>query len=145
MDYYFLQKRYRTLDNQITEIFNQTCPDAKGLKYTDQKIQHMKTKIGEIKKSALSLPGIGGDWMVLDLLKDISLRVSESLDVHVTRMIVDPEGVQIKGETDTFNTVDNLKKGLERSAYFDSVTINAANLDRTGKRVQFEIKLQRKK
>jgi hypothetical protein len=67
------------------------------------------------------------------------------MDVRVIRLVVDPEGVQIKGETDTFNTVDIIKKGLEPSEYFSAVTITSANLDRSGKRVKFEIKLQRAK
>jgi YbbR domain-containing protein len=58
-------------------------------------------------------------------------------------MVIDPETVRISGETDTFNTVDNIKTGLEPSDYFSTVTITSANLDRSGKRIQFEIKLQR--
>ena len=86
---------------------------------------------------------MGSDKKVLDLLKDISERVPGALDVHVTSMVVDPDTVRISGETDTFNTVDSLKNGLEKSTYFSEVTISAANLDRSGKKVQFELKLQR--
>jgi hypothetical protein len=142
VDYYFLKKRYRMLDKQITGIFRQTLPDVKRIV---DPVHQMRVKINEIKKSALSLPGISGNRKVLDLLRDISLRVPGSLDVKVTRMVVDPEGVQIKGETDTFNTVDIIKKGLEPSEYFSAVTISSANLDRSGERVKFEIKLQRAK
>ena len=142
VDYYFLKKRYRMLDKQITGIFRQTLPDVKRIV---DPVQQMTVKIYEIKKSALSLPGIRGDRKVLDLLRDISLRIPGSLDVKVTRMTVEPEIVRIKGETDTFNTVDAIKKGLEPSEYFNAVTISSANLDRSGKRVQFEIKLQRAK
>ena len=39
--------------------------------------------------------------------------------------------------------VDAIKKGLEPSSHFDAVTISSANLDRTGNRVKFEMKLQR--
>ena len=60
---------------------------------------------------------------------------------NVTRMLIDKDTFQIKGETDTFNTVDIIKKGMEKSEYFNSVTINSANLDRSGKRVTFELKL----
>jgi len=141
-DYFFLKRRYRMLDRQITGIFRQTLPDVKRIV---DPVQQMKVKINEIKKSALSLPGIGGDRKILDLLRDISLRVPGSLDVKVTRMVVDPEVVQVKGETDTFNTVDIIKKRLEPSEHFRAVTISSANLDRTGKRVQFEMKLQRAK
>jgi len=142
VDYYFLKKRYRMLNKQITGIFRQTLPDVKRIV---DPVQQMTLKINEIKKSALSLPGIRGDRKALDLLRDISLKIPGSLDVKVTRMTVEPEIVRIKGETDTFNTVDAIKKGLEPSEYFNTVTISSANLDRSGKRVQFEIKLQRAK
>jgi len=142
VDYYFLQKRYKMLDKQITEIFRETFPDVKRIV---DPVQQMMVKVNETKESTLSLPGIGGDRKVIDLLRDISLRVPASMDVRVTTMVVDPEVVQIKGETDTFNTVDIIKKGLGPSEYFSAVTISSANLDRSGNRVQFEIKLQRAK
>jgi general secretion pathway protein L len=56
--------------------------------------------------------------------------------------VVDPDGLMMKGETDTFNTVDTIKKGLEPSAYFKAVTISSANLDQSGNRVRFEMKLE---
>jgi hypothetical protein len=103
----------------------------------------MKVKINEIKKTASSLPGIGTDTKVLDLLGDVSVRIPEPADVNISRMVVDTDTVLMKGETDTFNTVDMIKKGLEPSDYFGSVTISSANLDRSGNRVTFEIKLER--
>ena len=105
----------------------------------------MRIEITQIKKSAFFLPGIGGDYKIVDMLRDISLKVPESLDVKVMSMVIDPEAINIKGETDTFNTVDIIKKGLEPSEYFSAVTISSANLDRSRKRVQFEIKLKRLK
>ncbi len=142
MDYYFLKERYRMLDKQITETFKQTLPAVKRIV---DPLQQMRIEITQIKKSAFSLPGIGDDHKVIDLLRDISIRVPESLDVKVMSMVVDPETVNIKGETDTFNTVDIIKKGLEPSEYFSAVTISSANLNRSRKRVQFEIKLKRVK
>jgi general secretion pathway protein L len=139
-EYYFLKKRYTMLDRQVTEVFRKTLPEVKRIV---DPVQQMKVKISELKTSDLSLLGIGRREKVLDLLRDFSLRVPESLDVRIQSMVVDPENVQIKGETDTFNTVDIIKKGLEPSRYFSTVTISSANLDRSGKRVQFEMKLKR--
>jgi Tfp pilus assembly protein PilN len=141
VDYYLVKKRYTELDQNIREIYKKTFPEVTRI--TDP-LQEMKVKINELNKSSTSAPGIRTDQRVLDLLKDISERVPETVDVRVSSMVVDPETVRISGETDTFNTVDNLKSGLEPSAYFSAVTIAAANLDRSGKRVQFELKLQRK-
>ena len=122
------------------EVFRQTFPEVTRVV---EPVQQMQVKMNEIKASSISIPGMGSDQRVLDLLKDISERVPSALDVHVTSMVVDPETVRISGETDTFNTVDSLKNGLETSTYFSEVTISAANLDRSGKKVQFELKLQR--
>jgi len=140
VDYYFLKKRYNILDQQITQVFRQTLPDVKRIV---DPVHQLKVRINEINKSALSLPGISANRKVLDLLRDISLRVPESADVDMTRIVVDPDAILIRGETDTFNTVDTIKKGLEPSAYFDAVTISSANLDRSGNRVRFEMKLER--
>jgi len=140
-EYYFLKKRYMMLDSQISEIFKQTLPDVTRIV---DPVQQLKAKINELKSSDLSLPGIGRKEKVLDLLQDLSLRIPASLDVKVLSMVVDPETVQIRGETDTFNTVDTIKKGLEPSVYFNEVTISSANLDRSGKRVQFKMSLKRK-
>jgi general secretion pathway protein L len=141
VDYYLLNKQYSMLDEKITEIYRQTFPDAGRIV---DPVEQMKVKIREIKQSELSIPGIGGNQKVIDLLRDISLKIPASLDVTVTSMIVDPESVKMKGETDTFNTVDILKRNLEPSDYFSEVTISSANLDRSGKRVQFEMKMLRK-
>ena len=140
VDYYLMKKRYRILHERITEVFRQTFPDEKRVV---DPVKQMRVNIGEIKKPAFLLPGIKSNQRVLDLLMDVSRGVSKSVDLRVTHLVIDPKTVRIKGETDSFNTVDNIKNSLESSDYFRTVTITSANLNRTGKRVQFEIKLQR--
>jgi len=141
VDYYFLKERYRMLDQRVSEVFSRTFPDVKRIV---DPLQQMRVKVNEVKTSDIAIPGTNPTNKVLDLLKDISGRIPKSLDVHVSRMVIDQETVRISGKTDTFNTVDSIKSGLELSKYFTGVTISSANLDRTGKRIQFEIKLQRK-
>ena len=138
-DYYLLSKRYTMLDQNIKEVFKKTFPEATK---TDFAVEQMRVKIKEMKKSRR--PGVKTQG-VLQILKDISQRVPKSIDMHVTRLVVDPETVRISGDTDTFNAVDTIKNRLEPSAHFSAVTITSANRDRTGKRFQFEIKLQRAK
>ena len=66
-----------------------------------------------------------------------------SLDVGLTNAIFDMETVRLSGRTDTFNTVDKIKNDLESSDYFKTAIISSAKLDRTGSKVEFEIKLER--
>lgn len=139
-DYYLLRKRYTALDQNIKEIFRKTFPEAKRIV---DPVQQMRVKIKEMQNS--TRPGVKANQGILQTLRDISQRVPKSTDMNVTRLVVDPETVRMSGDTDTFNAVDTIKNRLEPSAYFSAVTITTANLDRTGKRVQFEIKLQRAK
>ncbi len=141
VDYYFENKRYHMLDERISEVFRQTFP---GIKRMVDPVQQMKVKIREVKTSAVSVPGVSQGGKMVDILREISQRIPRSLDVHVDRMVVDPETVRIVGTTATFNTVDNIKNELGPSPYFDAVTISSANLDQKGKQVRFEIKLDRK-
>jgi Tfp pilus assembly protein PilN len=105
----------------------------------------MKQKIEDLKKSSVMLPGdISGDQKVLDLINDISQKIPGAVNIDVATMIIDNETVRISGETDSFNTVNSLESGLESSPYFSDVTINKAEHDRSGEKVEFELKLQRK-
>jgi len=142
VDYVALEKRTRELDRKITAVFRKTFPETQRIRAP---LQQMKVKVNELKNASVPIPGMNAGTPVLLLLKDISERVPAASDVRVIRMVIDPETVRISGRTDTFNTVDTVKNGLEPSPYFESVSISSANLDRSGKQVQFEIKLERAK
>ncbi len=140
IDYSHLNRRMNDLDNQIREIFTQTFPDVKRVV---NPVQQMRIKINEMEKDSSVMPAIASNQKVLDLMEDISRRIPETLELQVSRMVIDQETVLLKGKTDTFNTVDSIKKELESSSYYDQVTIASANLDRSGEGVQFELKLSR--
>lgn len=140
VDYRDLKKRNASLDGQIKGIFSQTFPEV--TRVVDP-IHQMKTEISALKNASGVAPGINMDSTSLEILNDISSRIPGDLNIQVDRMVVDQEGVQIRGTTDTFNTVDSIKKGLESSEMYHDVIIASANLDQSGKGVRFEIKMQR--
>ena len=141
IDYYTLKKEYKILSREITSVFKQTLPEV--MRIVDP-VQQLRVKIKELKKSTSLRPEAGTSKKALDLLREISKRIPGSLNVHVNRMVIDTETVKISGKTDTFNEVDKIKNNLETSIQFSGVTISSANLDRTGKGVRFEIKIDRK-
>jgi general secretion pathway protein L len=138
VDYRDLKKRTADLDSRIKEIFTQTFPEITNIV---DPIHQMNTKIGELKNAAAPGGTMGGT--MLETLNDISARIPQDLEVQVDRMVIDQDGIQIRGTTDTFNTVDSIKKGLESSAMYRDVVIASANLDQSGKGVKFEIKMDR--
>ena len=139
IDYQDFKKRSADLDSRIKTMFSQTFPEITNIV---DPIHQMNTKINELKNVSGAAPGMSMDRTVLEILNDISARVPKDLEVQVDRMVVDQDGVQIRGTTDTFNTVDSIKKGLESSEMYRDVVIASANLDQSGKGVRFEIKME---
>ena len=142
LDYRDLKSRNTGLDNRIRELFSQTFPDVTNIV---DPMHQMRTRIAELKSASGTgtVPGISKSNSFLDILNDISERIPAELEIQVDRMVVDQDGIQIRGTTDTFNTVDSIKKGLESSEKYRDVIIASANLDKSGKGVRFEIKMSR--
>jgi general secretion pathway protein L len=140
IDYQDLKKRNDDLDKQIKGIFSQTFPEI--TKIVDP-LHQMRTQVSELKNASGTGPGINIDSRVMEILNDISMKIPADLKIQVDRMVVDQDGVQLRGTTDNFNTVDSIKKGLESSEMYGDVTIASANLDKSGKGVRFEIRMNR--
>ena len=140
VDYYFLEKKHTRLGRGMTDILKATFPEVKRIV---DPLQQMKIKVRELNGASGQELSPYGNAKVLDLLKDISVRLPESLTVIITSMTIDDESIRMSGKTDNFNNVDAIKGALKQSDFFDSVVISAANLDRNGKQVRFELKLRR--
>ena len=137
---YFLKQRAAALDTRMLLLFKKTFPHITRIV---DPVKQAQIEINELKR--ISEPGhvVGMNGKALDLLLEISERLPKSLDLEVSRLVIDPNSVRIKGNTDTYNTVDRVKQGLEKSSLFKTTTISSANLDRGKNRVLFEIKLGR--
>jgi general secretion pathway protein L len=141
-DYYLVKKRYQAAEQRNANLFMQLFPEVKEVKFP---LQQLKQKIDELKKSAVTLPSdINKEQKILDLINDISKRIPKAVDIDVSSLVIDAETVRISGQTDSFNTVNTFKTELEPSSYFSEVVIMPAKLDKSQKRVEFELKLQRK-
>ena len=126
------------LDNRIAAIFRSTFPDVTRIV---DPLQQMKVKIAEAGKDGGGLGLSGTKVRVIDLLDTLSQNIPASLDVTMTRMVVGTDNVMLSGDTLNFNTVDDIKGRLEKSDIFKGVTISSADLDKSGKRVRFKLKL----
>ena len=140
VDYQLLKRQYEAADQQVLQLYRQAFPDEKNI---IRPLDQIKIKVNQISNPAVSFPGIETNQKIVDLLNDISNRLPTSFDLLITNMIIDQTTIRMSGETDSFNTVDSIKNNLEPSGYFSNIVISSAKLDRSGKRVQFEIKLER--
>jgi type II secretion system protein L len=139
LEVYFMNQRRSALDAEITAVFQSTFPEVTRIV---DPLQQMRVKLTDLKKT-LFLPGDGGDTLLnIDILYALSTLIPAATDVELTQLLIGPESVLVSGNTDTFNTVDDIKNRLERQAGFEAVTISSATMEKTDNRVRFKLKVQ---
>ena len=75
------------------------------------------------------------------MLLQISQSIPDNIEVLLNRLTIGADEVTISGETTDFNTVDDIKSRLEKSELFKQITIASANMDKSGKKVLFKLKI----
>jgi hypothetical protein len=139
LETFTLNKRVRHIDDQMAQVFKETFPEVKTVRYP---YQEMKAMMRETNKSAVLQTEPGLHIRSIDILNSISEKIPETITVNFTRLVIQPENVLISGTTDTFNSVDDIKGRLEQIQHFEKVTISSANINRTGNEVQFMLKAE---
>ncbi len=141
VDYTKLLKEQNSLNTQIRAVFTETLPEV--TRVVDP-IQQLQVKIRETRESSMDKDGTLPTITMLDILAEVSANIPESIDIRLARFVVDDNGLRLRGTTDTFNTVDAIKKGLEQSPAFNNVEISSASLDPKSSKIRFELKLTMK-
>jgi Tfp pilus assembly protein PilN len=132
------QQRLAELDRQIEMVFKSTFPEVTRVV---NPLQQMQIKIKEAGDGSIGFNLTGARVRVIDILNALSQQIPSSADVKVNRMVAGADNVVLSGDTDTFNTVDDIKGRLEEADLFKSVTISSADLEKSGNRVRFKLKL----
>ena len=135
---YTLGKRVDALDARLEQMYLSAFP---GSKLTAPALEMMKSKVKELKKA-----GTGSEKSVvqtrsIDVLQQLSQFIPKSIEVTLSRMTIGPDEVTVSGDTAAFNVVDDIKSHLEKSEMFKKITIASANMDKSGQRVLFKLKI----
>jgi len=139
VDYQRMKTARDSLAAEITEIYKETVPGSGRIV---NPVQQLQVKVNELKSATSTGASDDPTLNTLVLLSDISDRLPETLKVTFQRYIYDRKTIRIKGLTDNFNTVDQMKRSLDKSPYFTEVAIVSANVASKENGVRFELKLQ---
>jgi len=139
MEAYTLNKRIRGIESQMAQVFKETFPDVKTIRYP---YQEMQARIRETKKDAAFEAESGPQIRSIDILNSISEKIPENITVNLSQLAIQPDNVLISGTTDTYDSVDSVKSRLEQIQLFKKVTISSANIDRSGNEVRFMLKVE---
>ena len=135
---YTLGKRVNALNSRLEQMLLSAFP---GTRLTSTPLNLMKSKLKDLKKE-----GNGSEKSVvqtrsIDVLLQLSQFIPANIDVTLSRMTIGPDEVTVTGETAAFNVVDDIKSNLEKSALFKKIIIASANMDKSGNKVLFKLKI----
>lgn len=139
LENHLLQKRLDHINAQAEAIFADTFP---GTRRVGDPLSQMKSELRQAQGGGIDTGQAIPQVRAVDILHQLSLMIPKDVDVLINRMALGGDGVTISGETGGFNIVDDIKSRLEQSRIFKQVTIASANMDRSGNKVRFSLKLE---
>lgn len=134
-----LKKERFALTTEIHNVFKATLPNKKRIVAP---VQQLQVAIDEIRKSTTSGNDSALPLTILNTLREISTLIPNSLNVKLGRMVYERTGLRLTGITDSFNTVNSMKKNLEQSPFFSTVTISSTKQNPKDNSIRFELKIK---
>jgi general secretion pathway protein L len=133
------QRDYEDLNGEIRKVFTSTLPE---IKHIVNEVQQMRAKIEELKREPLLSSEAGMEGMsLLDLMREITLRIPEDVQVDIRDLTINKGRVAITGETDSFESVDKIKAGLQKFTGFKQVALTHAKVGGKGDKVEFKFSI----
>lgn len=134
-----MKSKIESIDREIARTVSENFPDLKVIPHAAA--HQMKTRIAELKEKQ-GLPEAFETYVpCIDILHDLCIHLSEKLDLTITRFVKSGQTLLVTGSADGFNTVDEMKKHLEKAQRFKAVDINSASMDKQDKKVKFTMKI----
>ena len=128
--------RLDQLKAETTALFQQNFPEV--TRVVDP-VQQFRSKIAEAKRLATASRNAASGGSVLGVMKDLSERVPEASGFVITALVFDGNKVDIRGEATGFDAAETIKKELETTGRYESISVSSSNV-KQGNRMEFELK-----
>jgi general secretion pathway protein L len=134
-------RRATRLREAIANVYAQTFPDAPpesdAFRALEQRVQSTRELAEHLGVTGTGLSG-------LDVLREISGRIPNELDVSLTELNVERRSVQARGYARDFESVDRIRKELSGVEWFEEVRLTDVVTDprRGGKNFNLTIRLR---
>ena len=128
-------RQLHLLNRQIADV---TAPALDG---TDPALAQaaLKQKIAAMRKRLHLMGGNLGHGSPLDLMLALSRAIPPGLPMQVNDLVVDDTGLKIEGTADSYATVDQVKKALERTPAFGTIQVEHATAGSDPGKIDFRL------
>jgi Tfp pilus assembly protein PilN len=128
-------RQLHLLDRQVQAI---TGP-ALGNSDPAQAQTILKAKISDMSKRLRLMGGSVGHGSPLDVLESLSRALPPGMPAQIEMLQIDDSGMKLEGEADSFTTVDQLKRALERNVDFGQIQLDHASANSESGKVDFHL------
>ncbi|HET6488848.1 MAG TPA: type II secretion system protein GspL [Syntrophales bacterium] len=128
--------RLDQLKAETTALFQSNFPEVTRIV---DPVQQFRSKIAEAKRLATASRNAASGGSVLGVMKDLSERAPEASGFSMTSLVFDGSKVDIRGEATGFDAAETIKKELETTGRYESISVSSSNV-KQGNRVEFELK-----
>ena len=137
LNVHYREERYDAVKAEMRKVFMETFPETRNL--VDEN-QQFKSSVEEMRKKVEALGGgTKGVITSLDILNTLSEKVPKDMQVSVDDIMIDKSKIRVQGETDSFESVEKLKKEFESVSFFRKVDVSDAKLSADQQKVKFRI------
>jgi len=133
--YSIVQSGYGKLDREIKDIYRQTFPDAKS---SADPLRQMRDKVAEAKKR---IGVLGSSTSVLDVMKTVTDGIPKEIRVAFQEFNLDGDRLKLQGEAPSFEAVDKVKAELQKSPFFEDVSVQDTRMGVANK-VKFRVDIK---
>jgi len=134
-NYYSLKNEVEEREARIAEVVKATFPDVRAI---PKPVQYMESEVEKLRDKLNLIQGVEGGPTPLDVLRDISASLPQSMKLTVNEIRYEGENrVKIKGVCDSYQEVTEIEEALSKSEMFESV-----NRDQTGNAVDGKTKFE---
>jgi len=140
VDLHLKERRYQDLKADIRKEFMQAQP---GVKKVVNEVEQMKTLVQEEKARVNALGGLSKATSPLEILREFSTVIEPEWKVRVTDLVVEPEAIEVTGEADSFETINQVKSRLDKSSLYKEVQLKTARASTLENVVEFKLQMKR--
>jgi hypothetical protein len=139
MEYRQLATRAAQLDQQVQIVFRDTLPDVRGANPVVQ-LQDEVSALSERVALLNDIVPVSTSTSV-DVLRAVSSAIPNKIRIDSEEYSMDPDQVRLRGNTETYESVDSIKQELLNTGFFSDVVVKEAKVAKEGG-VNFRMNLE---
>ena len=136
-----LQGQVTVLEAQIAKIFSATMPDAGRVANPKAALQDETEALRQRVNVLTDVVPVSTSTSI-DVLRAAASAVANKIRIDCEEYAMDPNEVRVRCNTDTYESVDTIKEGLQKTGFFSEVEVKDAKNSPKGGGIDFRMVLK---